>query len=238
MLEAQLQVQSLRRTTQFLECKSHRKVGTHCANTAYGARRRRLVIRGHTTVRNPPLQSQWELGQKGIRIWHQEKVRVWISANYKPPLLEKFFRLSVFSYAVLESLPGTLNFRYPFYSGGDPVPERSYENEIPFCVQRTVCLSGCVFAHGGGEPGRMSCEPSGRTHHPCISRCETHRRSHFGADDLDSRFRHPVFPQPASAACSGLEGPWQYRRIEEGRPFFWKGTGANRPDVDSHFRFL
>ena len=55
----------------------------------------------------------------------QEKVRVWISANYKPPLLEKFFRLSVFSYAAPGSLSATLNLRYPFYSGSDPVPERS-----------------------------------------------------------------------------------------------------------------
>src|SRR2546427_4936995 len=68
-----LQVQALRRTTQFLECTLHRKLGTDCANTAYGARRRRLAIRGHTTVSNPPVQSQWELGRKGIRIWPKKK---------------------------------------------------------------------------------------------------------------------------------------------------------------------
>ena len=63
--------------------------------------------------------------ENGYEYGTKKKYEFGFAQNGKPPLLEKFFRLSVFSYAAPGSLSATLNLRYPFYSGSDPVPERS-----------------------------------------------------------------------------------------------------------------
>ena len=63
--------------------------------------------------------------ENGYEYGTKKKYEFGFEQNGKPPLLEKFFRLPVFSYAAPGSLSATLNLRYPFYSGSDPVPERS-----------------------------------------------------------------------------------------------------------------